>query len=246
LRLARLNLEAEAMPSSAEHALVRHLERAQAQHAERAASPDLAAALDRLARWQARRLRNTYADLSQNSRYAAAISFFGTDLYGPGDFSRRDTDLARVAPIMGKMLPEGVILTVAGAMELSVLSHDLDRALLGRLDSEPLSVERYGAAYRAVGDRPGRLRQIGLIVSVGRSLDRYLGKPLIQSALVAMRGPARLAGLGALQDFLERGFAAFRSMGGADEFLAIVEKRETEVMDAILAGDATPFPDPYA
>ena len=233
------------MPSSAERALVRHLERARAQHAERAASPELAAALDRLARWQARRLKNTYADLARNPRYAGAISFFGTDLYGPGDFSRRDADLARVAPIMGRMLPEGVILTVAGAMELSVLSHGLDRALLERLaPGEPLTVASYCTAYRAVGDRDARTRQIELIVSVGHSLDRYVGKPLIQSGLAAMRRPAHLAGLGALQDFLERGFGAFRSMHGADEFLTIVQTRETAVMKAILRGDPQPFPDP--
>lgn len=233
------------MPSAAERALVRHLERAQALHAERAASPRVASALDRLARWQARRLKNTYADLARNPRYAGAISFFGTDLYGPGDFSRRDADLGRVAPIMGRMLPAGVVLTVAGAMELSVLSHELDRALLARLDpAEPLSVASYCAAYRAVDDCDARRRQIALIVSVGRSLDRYVQKPLLQSALVAMRRPAHLAGLGALQDFLERGFAAFRSMHGADEFLSIVLARETAVMEAILRGDPEPFPDP--
>jgi hypothetical protein len=235
------------MPSAAERTLVRHLERARALHAERAASPGLGFALDRLARWQARRLKNTYADLARNSRYAGAISFFGTDLYGPGDFSRRDADLARVAPIMGRMLPEGVVMTVADAMELSVLSHDLDRALVARLHpAEPLSVASYCAAYRAADHRDARTRQIALILAVGRSLDRYVGKPLIQSALAAMRRPAHVAGLGALQDFLERGFTAFRSMHGADEFLAIVQTRETAVMEAILRGDPEPFPDPGA
>lgn len=233
------------MPSSAERALVHHLERARALHAERAASGDLAAALDRLADWQARRLRDTYSDLARNPRYRAAISFFGSDLYGAGDFSRRDADLARVVPLMARMLPEGVLATVAGAMELSVLSQELDRALLQRLDcATPLSVETYCEAYRAVDDRAARTRQIGLIVSVGRALDRYVRKPLIPSALSAMRRPARLAGFGALQDFIERGFSSFRSMRGAEEFLSIVRARETALMNAILAGDPEPFPEP--
>lgn len=235
------------MSSSAERELLRQLERARALHADRIASADLAAALNRLAGWQARRLRNTYADLARNPRYRDAISFFGSDLYGAGDFSRRDADLARVVPIMARMLPEGVLLTVAGAMELSVLSQELDRALLARLDSaEPLSVASYCEAYRAVGDGAARARQITLIVSVGRALDRYVRKPLIQSALSAMRRPARLAGFGALQDFLERGFSSFRSMDGAEEFLSIVEARETALMNSILAGDPAPFPEPGA
>jgi hypothetical protein len=233
------------MPTAAQTDLTRQLQRARALHEERAASPALAAALDRLAQWQSRRLNGTYADLADNPRYAAAVAFFRTDLYGPGDFSRRDADLARVVPLMSKVLPEGVLATVGGAMELSVLSHELDRALLERLGSTgALSVASYCAAYRELDERRSRERQIALIVMVGNALDRYVGKPLVRSALAAMRRPARLAGFGALQDLLERGFAAFRRMEGAAEFLATVETRETALMNAIFAGDRAPFPEP--
>lgn len=233
------------MSTSAESALVRQLERARALHEERAASPRLAAGLDRLARWQSQRLRATYADLAGDPRYAEAIAFFGSELYGAGDFSRRDADLARVAPLMSAMLPEAVVATVASAMELSVLSQQLDRAMLARLDpAARLSVARYCDAYRGVDDRASRARQISLIVGVGGALDRFVGKPLIRAALFAMRQPARLAGFGALQGFLERGFDAFHSMRGAEEFLATIESRETALMNAILTGDSAPFLDP--
>jgi hypothetical protein len=59
-----------------------------------------------------------------------------------------------------------------------------------------------------------------------------------------MRQPARMAGLSALQDFLERGFVAFRKMGDATEFLATIDKRERALMEELLAGDTVPFPDP--
>jgi hypothetical protein len=233
------------MTTAAQAELIRQLERARGLHEQRAASPALATALDRLAHWQSRRLNATYADLARDPRYAAAIAFFGTDLYGPGDFSRRDADLARVVPLMAKVLPEGVLKTVAGAMELSALSHELDCALLERLDpAAPLSVAGYCEAYRRLDNRRSRERQIALIVAVGRALDSYVSKPLVRSALTAMRQPARLAGLGALQDLLERGFAAFRRMRGADEFLTEVETRETALMNAIFAGDRAPFPEP--
>lgn len=52
-----------------------------------------------------------------------------------------------------------------------------------------------------------------------------------------MRKPASLAGLTELQSFLERGYAAFRKMGGADEFLALVIGRERQLMDTLFAGD---------
>jgi hypothetical protein len=233
------------MATSSEAELVRQLERARVLHEERAAAPELAAALDRLALWQSRRLNATYADLAREPRYARAIAFFQTVLYGPGDFSRRDADLARVVPLMARVLPESVIATISDAMELSVLSHELDRALLEKLRTRaPLSVATYCAAYRALANRGARERQIALIVAVGRALDRYVGNSLTRSALGAMRQPARVAGLSALQDFLERGFAAFRQMDGADEFLATVETRETALMNAIFDGDRAPFPEP--
>lgn len=225
--------------------LVRQLELARSQHEERAASPELAARLDQLAAWQAARLSATYADLAQQERYAPAIEFFQSDLYGAGDYSRRDADLARVVPIMTHVLPESVIRTVAGAMELSVLSHDLDRRMLGRLAARSrLSVAAYCDAFRALANRNEREHQIALIVEIGRALDRYVNKPLVASTLAAMRHPARAAGLGALQAFLERGFAAFGHMGGARTFLATIQSRETELMNAIFAGDRAPFRDP--
>src|SRR3954466_1398071 len=93
-------------------ALVRELRRTLALDAERAANPIIAGALDRLRAWQAARLRNTYADLAAQPRYAQAIAFFQKDLYGGSDFSRRDTDLMRVVPTLVRMLPAGAIACV--------------------------------------------------------------------------------------------------------------------------------------
>ena len=59
-----------------------------------------------------------------------------------------------------------------------------------------------------------------------------------------MRQPARLAGFGVLHDFLDRGFNAFHRMGGADEFLDTIRRRESAIHDAIAGGSNEPFPDP--
>jgi len=232
--------------SSAQGELVAALERVMRLHALRAADPARAAALDALSAWQARRLTATYADLANDPRYASAIEFFRNDLYGGADFTRRDADLVRVVPAMGRLLPQPVISTVARAVELNALSHELDHALLARLPGGEWvpSLSAYCAAYRDPDARPRRVRQIALIGDVGRALDRYVRAPMIGGALAMMRKPARAAGLGALQDFLERGFDAFRRMKGAAPFLAIIEARETRINDAIFAGDDAPFPPP--
>ena len=233
-------------PLSAPAALVRELSRVQRLHAERTENPILAGSLERVASWQARRLRMTYGDLGADVRYALAIAFFQNDLYGPGDFSRRDADLARVVPMMVKVLPDKVIATVALAMELSALSQELDRVLLARLPRADghFNVLEYCKAYRRAGNFPLRRRQIKLIVDIGTALDQQVGKPLTRTALAMMRQPARLAGLSGLQDFLERGFTAFRAMHGADEFLRTIETRETKIMEDIVGGSTDPFGDP--
>jgi hypothetical protein len=228
----------------AQAALVQVLERVEALHAERRANPRRAAALERIARWQADRLRGTYADLMAQARYADAIAFFQTDLYGNADFAQRDADLTRVVPVMMRMLPARVIATVVQAMELNALSQELDRTLLAQLPREDggFTAAEYCHAYRRMGSRPARERQIGLIGEIGAALDSYVKKPLIQTALVMMRRPARLAGLQVLHDFLERGFLAFRKMQGADEFLATIDGRERELMNALFAGEPVILP----
>lgn len=231
---------------SSKDALVRELVHVQRLHEERRDNPILAGALDRLAAWQARRLRMTYADLAADARYAAAIQFFQDDLYGPADYSRRDADLARVVPTLVKVLPDSVIATTAAAVELNALSQALDRAVLARLPraDATFTVAEYCKAYRRAGSFPLRKRQIALIGEIGTALDHAVRKRFITTALALMRRPARMAGLAALQDFLERGFAAFRGMRGANEFLSTIERRETRIHEAIVGGAVDPFPDP--
>jgi len=233
------------MPSAAEARLVHQLECSRLLHQERGASEELAAALDRVAQWQARRLNASYADLAADPRYAEAIAFFQSELYGPGDFSQRDADLARVVPIMIRVLPDAVVETVAMAMELSTLSHELDHALVGRLNAgAPFTVTAYCDAYRGCDNRVERRRQIDLIVQTGRALDRYVRMPVLRPLLSMMRHPARIAGLSALQEFLERGFASFAGIRDVDAFLETIDTRETALMEAIFAGARAPFPDP--
>jgi len=233
-------------PSQAQASLAQELAHVARLQAERDANPILAGALQRVAMWQGRRLRMTYEDLAAQPRYADAILFFQTDLYGSGEFARRDADLARIVPMMVRMLPERVLAIVAKAVELHALSQTLDRSLVARLPRADgqFSVAEYCKAYRRTGKRPERERQIRLIGEIGGGIAEFVKKPLIRTGLRVMRQPARMAGLSALQDFLERGFVAFKKMGDATEFLATIDTRERTLMEELLVGETVPFPDP--
>jgi len=217
--------------------LIGALERGVRAASLRRGDPELDAGCLRVARWQSLRLATTYADLAANPRYRAAVAFFQSDLYGGAGHGQRDADLARVVPLMVRLLPGAVVLTVARAMELAALSEELDAGLARRLGTRPLNGRAYAAAYRDSAGSAERERQIELLLEVGQALDRYVRKPLLRASLAAMRRPAHAAGLGDLQGFLERGFEAFARMNGAGEFLAIIEARERALMRGLFDGD---------
>ena len=194
--------------------------------------------------WQTQRLSATYADIADEPRYRAAVRFFLDDLYGPKDFSDRDQALLRIVPVMARMLPMSAVETTAMAIELDAVSEDLDQRLARALGDVPLDAVSYAEAYRASAAREEREHQVGLLDSVGRRLDALVKKPFIGRTLKLMRQPARLAGLHDLQDFLERGFEAYRLMDGAAEFLQLVDERETEILNRLFSGEAMPFAPP--
>ena len=214
----------------------------EAQRAERAAGVPLAA----LRRWQAQRLAGTYADLAASERYGPATAFFLSDLYGERDFTQRDLSLERAYPLIVKLLPDAALLPLARALELHALSAELDRTLCTALQDEPgaksgITEAAYASAYRRCANRALRLRQIELLRAVGEPLDQVVAKPLVGRLLKLARKPARVGGFAQLQDFLERGYEAFRHMGGASEFLATIEQREKRILERLFAGAARPF-----
>lgn len=213
--------------------------------ARRAARAD-PSALDRLfalKAWQAARFERTYADLLAHARYAEAASFFLSDLYGAKDYAQRDADLGRILPKLTAVLPAAALATIADAVELDALSEDLDALLAGRLGPGGITDEGYAAAYRACANRDARMHQIALIRHIGEALDRLTRVRMLETTLHLMRGPARLAGFEHLQSFLERGFGAFKRMGGAGPFLDAIEARESRLLERLFEGNPAPFSD---
>lgn len=207
--------------------------------------------LDQVRAWQGARLAATFADLAAQPRYETATAYFLHDLYGTHDMTWRARDLSRMLPTLTRWLPQPVLRTVGDAIELDLVSHQFDLAMSGALRAiataaQPpaLDLDLYGRAYRATGTPETRGRQIDLIVDLGRDLDRVVRLPMIAGVLRIARGPALAAGLGGMHAFLERGFAAFRSMRGADEFLAAVATRERAAMRRLFGADPDPFRPP--
>ncbi len=215
------------------------LDRASALRAAAKLDRKTTAARQRFRAWQSQRLARTHASLLADPRFAEAATFFLTDIYGANDPGRLYADVRRMLPTVVKVLPAAGLETVSSAIELDALSEDLDASMIKALGEHVnrLTAAIYGEAYRKVDRRQDRERQIDLILQLGQSLDRLAHRPFISTGLRLMRKPAELAGFSELQSFLERGYAAFHKMSGADEFLDQIVTREKKLLEAMFAGD---------
>jgi hypothetical protein len=196
--------------------------------------PELARRLEALKGWQSRRLLRTHEDLHTDPRYRPAVEFFTEELYGSGDPRARDRDLLKVERMMERLLPPDALTALCLAIELEVLSQELDAEVVRALPEATITDETYAEAYRAVGRREDRERQIELMYGIGQYLDGVVRKPIVRALVHLARGPAHAAGFGGLQEFLERGLAAFERMGGAATFLSTIRDRERQAMVALI------------
>ncbi len=197
--------------------------------------------LRELRAWQAARLASTYGDLLHDPECVDAVTFFLTDLYGPEEHTRRDQDLGRAWSILSRTLPRAALGLLERAIQLQTLTAQLDEAMVQQLAAGPVTQESYAAAYRAVGRPEARRRQIDLVLTIATDLERVVRHAWVGLALRAARAPAHAAGFGALQDFLERGFAAFRRMKDAGRLLNAIREREMRLCAALFEGAAAPF-----
>ncbi|MDT8319213.1 MAG: hypothetical protein RQ826_01665 [Xanthomonadales bacterium] len=213
--------------------------------ATRTLEPDFPlASFEALQDWQRARIERSFQDVISRDNYRPAAEFFLGELYGGLDFRERDEDMGRVMPLMVRFLPDGSLVTMAEAFELQAISLEFDMAMARHMEKASvteLDMDRYCETYRSCSDRPRRERQILLIRKLGYDLDELVHKRMVNYLVRLMRGPARAAGLGRLQDFLETGLQSFRAMEDPHWFIETVYEREWEAMQRMFAGDERPF-----
>jgi hypothetical protein len=212
--------------------------RLERQAAER--DPALQSARLALKTFQSARLARSHADLLAAPDTHHAVLFFLEELYGTHDLSQRDTDLERIAPTMQRVLPADALQTITDAMQLDALAERLDTSMAKLLGPEFTDAD-YVAAYRVAMTPADRARQLDLVQALGESLSQLVRIPMLTTTLVLMRGPARMAGLGGLQQFLERGFSAFKRMKKPMDFVAAICQRERAIMHGIYNGNPAPL-----
>lgn len=208
---------------------------------EQADAAGLAQAVHAVKQLQAQRFRATYTDFLGDPRHAPATRFFLEELYGEHDFRERDTQFGRIAGALERLFPEAVAQLAVDLAETHALTETLDHRLaMHWLAEDPASPSslRYVHCWQLTGQKAERERQLVVVLHMGNELQRLTRMTPLRVALKMMRRPAQAAGLHALQQFLERGFDAFATMGDARRFLAAIEQRERHWINTLFTADA--------
>lgn len=208
-------------------------------------TPGLLEAVSHIKAFQAKRFTGTYFDLLHTSQYKPATQFFLEELYSEKDYSQRDAQFSRIAGTLARMFPAQVVQTAVSLARLHSLTEDLDLAMAKSYLNSAVSntgndnlIKRYIFAWRDVGRRHDREAQLSGALNVGEELITLTHTPGLRMALKIMRKPATLAGMAALQHFLESGFDTFAAMGNKEKntvnyFLTTVEMREKKLIDEL-------------
>jgi len=195
--------------------------------------PELAQAVLDIKQLQAQRFAHTYADLLASAAYAPSATFFLQELYSAGDFSERDAQFSRIAGALERTFPEQVVATAVALAQLHGQTEALDMAMARHWcqHTADQAETRYLNAWRTVAQPSQRQWQLDTVLGIGKTLGDLTRRKSLRIMLKMMRQPARLAGLGSLQTFLETGFDRFASMatqgGCVDYFLDTVQARES-------------------
>lgn len=211
---------------------------------QHAADRELMRASADVKRFQAMRFRATYADVLASFRYKTAAAFFLHELYSDKDYAERDQQFARIASTIAKLFPQAVVNTAAALAEVHALTEKLDDLMAQQWRASRKSLPdlddnaRYIACWQQVGDMQARQKQLEVVLLLGTELNRLTRTAGLRTLLKMMRRPAAVAGLSSLQGFLEAGFDAFAGMRGADDFLKLIEERETEWITTLFNEDA--------
>lgn len=215
----------------------REIRRSNEFHVEYLNDADFLKEYDRFTIWQLAYLLPFFSDLHAQEGYSEAIDFTMNDLAGVG-IADRDRDLERVSPAITRMLPTRALATIAAAAEMNArvlkVNIAICRCLLvdGTLPTE-ISEFDYCIACRQASSLDECVELVVLITGLGATLKSLVKIPMLGITLRAMRAPAHAAGFGALQQFLEDGYATFRDIPDIDYFLNEIESRMTRMFELI-------------
>ncbi|CAM2065579.1 hypothetical protein SCOR_09365 [Sulfidibacter corallicola] len=186
---------------------------------------------------QSARLWDTYRDFAEKPGYRATCDFFFGEVYHTEDTRRRDRAFESFYANISRVLGGDIVRCMRQVIDLQKLTVELDllcvRALID-LDIAPgFDMQAYERAYRHMGERDRRERQIRMLVEnlfLTHKIFRRFG---IGVGLHALHKFHRLRGDDQVTGFLWRGYQALHRLSSVRPLAEAVERREMERLQRI-------------
>ncbi len=194
--------------------------------------------------WQASRLRYTHRDYLDDPRVRPGIEFLLAEVYGGRDLTPVGLEIRRALPKALRLLPDSVMATSATTLEAAIITQELDEALvleLGDALDISLKTDQYAVAYRQLGQKPLREKQLQLVSETGHHIDRYVRNRMVQRGFRLLRRPVIAAGFGSLYGLMDRGFSAMGDIDRLGHLLQEMTHREARVMQRLFDTHPDPF-----
>lgn len=192
--------------------------------------------------YQSAMLRRDYADFARQPKYQPLTEFFFTQLYAPSDFGLRNESFRALHDWLAGIIGRDPVRVLSQAIELTDLTESLDEAMVQALQEmgveDVVSSEAWDAAYRRVGRKPDRQRQVFLIMDNAHVLAQACRVPLVGVQLRAFRPAAALLHWDHVVDFLIEGHEAMTRAWPVDWPLQELERREAERIERLLGDGA--------
>ena len=186
---------------------------------------------------QVLRLRDTYADLMADPAWAPLGQFFFSDLYMVGDRSERNESFLKLYRHFERVFDASFLSGVKSLIDFYMLSEKLDdevTAVLERMGAgAQFTSAEYEQAYRWAEHYDARVEQLRFVDETLTFVHRMAHRRLIGMLIRTMRATARVVGAGAMVEFLDRGYRAFRDTEDISHFKETIGRREKERLDRI-------------
>lgn len=190
--------------------------------------------------FQSQRLRRDHADLAEEDQYYALGNFVFEELYGPHDFSERDTQAKRLNQFI-RLIPGLAVRDVEQVFDLLSITNVLDDQVadeLMRMDAPiEFDEETYECAYREADNYDDRVLQLELVRGALYNVYRMARKPLLHTMLKRTHTMAHAAGMSDIHQFLFSGYEAILPVKDIHRFVETVHLREYERLNRIYGVD---------
>lgn len=185
---------------------------------------------------QSARLRRDHGDLAAEPQYGEIGKFFFEEMYGPRDFSSRDSQAQRLQQFV-HLAPGLAMRDVQQVLELLELTNHLDHAVAHCLIDmgAPLDFDEtlYERAYRQADNYNDRLRQLVLVRDSLYNVWRLVRKPLMGQALRTTQGLAQMVGMADIHRFLRLGYQSMQTVKDVHRFVETIDLRERRRLNRI-------------